>query len=224
MGSTPAVILSHEISGPGAVGAAPDPAQHPQEVSNMAKRSVEERFWEKVDQSGSCWNWLGARSQGSYGHFRFNGKVEKAHRVSFLLAGGTLVPGMHLDHLCRNPACVRPAHLEQVTPRVNILRGVGAAAQAARRTHCPQGHEYTEENTYREPNNPRHRECFACMRAKSKVHGMLEDAPIIPCPICGTVFRARKQGTNKSGRQLTCSYPCSVELRYGRAASRAGGE
>lgn len=53
---------------------------------------------------------------------------------------------MHIDHLCRNPLCVRPDHLEQVTPRENLLRGVGPSAKAAKKTHCPQGHPYAGEN------------------------------------------------------------------------------
>ena len=49
---------------------------------------------------------------------------------------------MTLDHLCRNRACVRVDHLELVTNKVNVLRGVGACAVHARKDACPKGHLY----------------------------------------------------------------------------------
>ncbi len=51
--------------------------------------------------------------------------------------------GMQLDHLCRVRCCINPDHLEVVTQRENILRGNGTAAVHAKKTHCPQGHEYS---------------------------------------------------------------------------------
>jgi hypothetical protein len=57
---------------------------------------------------------------------------------------------MEIDHLCRNPSCSNPNHLEAVTRRENILRGAGPTALKARNaaiTHCPKGHEYSTENT-----------------------------------------------------------------------------
>jgi hypothetical protein len=143
----------------------------------------EPRFWQKVNKdgplpasdtlaagSGPCWLWTGAAALSlagtEYGSFRFDGKPGGAHRYSYRLHTGPLVVGMEIDHLCRVTLCVNPDHLEQVPPRTNKLRGVGAAAQAARRTRCPQDHEYTEENTYRQPGNPRHRECRTCIEAR----------------------------------------------------------
>ena len=76
-----------------------------------------------------------------------------------------------IDHLCRNPACVNPAHLEPVTNRTNIRRGYGPSGLNARKTHCIKGHEYTPENTYWIVNNkkPPRRTCLECSRAR--VHG-----------------------------------------------------
>jgi hypothetical protein len=64
------------------------------------------------------------------------------------LTYGDIDPTLTIDHLCRNRACVNPAHLEQVSMRVNTLRGVGFTAQNARKTHCPKGHPYSESNTF----------------------------------------------------------------------------
>ncbi|WP_396021799.1 HNH endonuclease signature motif containing protein [Bacillus cereus group sp. BfR-BA-01522] len=68
--------------------------------------------------------------------------------MSYEMLKGPIEEGMVIDHLCRNRKCVNPLHLEQVTQRINLLRGEGMSAENVKKTHCPQGHEYTEENTY----------------------------------------------------------------------------
>ncbi len=72
----------------------------------------EARFWNKVDKSGSCWQWKAAVfKQGGYGHFRINDKSFRAHRLSWELANGQIPDGMCVLHACDNPPCVKPAHL-----------------------------------------------------------------------------------------------------------------
>ncbi len=109
-----------------------------------------ERFWAKVDKSGGpgeCWPWRGSmRKSTNYGGFGVGGLIAQAHRVSYTLTKGSIPEGLTLDHLCRCRPCVNPDHLEAVDLRTNILRGVGASARAARQTHCPAGHPYTERN------------------------------------------------------------------------------
>lgn len=110
---------------------------------------IEDRFWAKVDKTDDCWLWTGARHPFGHGHIKVDGKVVNAHRVAYEMAHGAIPKGMVIDHLCRTPACVRADHLEAVTLTENTMRGEGYMAQHARKTHCPQGHPYSSENTYR---------------------------------------------------------------------------
>lgn len=130
-----------------------------------------ERFWLLVDKNGPvlradlgpCWVWTGSLAKRGYGSFCPSGKSVSAHRYSFELARGEIPEGLHLDHLCRNPPCVNPDHLDPVTVRLNILRGDGEAAKNAAKTHCLRGHEFTSENTY---TNGRRRVCRQCERIR----------------------------------------------------------
>lgn len=107
------------------------------------RKSLEERFWEKVTKTATCWVWGGKQREG-YGRFTVggNGRDKQAHRVAFELLVGQIPEGLTLDHLCRNRLCVNPKHLEPVTNKENILRGTGPSAHNSRKTTCPQGHQY----------------------------------------------------------------------------------
>lgn len=115
------------------------------------QKTLEQRFWEKVskDGPGGCWLWTANLSGGGYGNFHLDGRERVAHRLAYEWLVGPIPEGLDLDHLCRVRRCVNPAHLEPVTRRENVLRSpIAIAAQHARKTHCPAGHEYTPENTY----------------------------------------------------------------------------
>ena len=120
------------------------------------------RFWMKValpDATDGCLEWTGAKQSGGYGHMRVDGRNLRAHRISYELNVGPIGPGLVVDHLCRNPACVRPDHLEAVTQKVNVHRGVGGPGEKARKTHCHVGHPLSGDNV-RIDSYGRH--CRAC--------------------------------------------------------------
>jgi hypothetical protein len=111
------------------------------------------RLWSKVrtDEATGCWEWMGCKNPKGYGRIQPGGRghaPRPAHRVAYELSGKTIPPGLQLDHLCRNPSCVNPAHLEAVTHRENQLRGNSAWARVMRTGQCLRGHPRIKENLY----------------------------------------------------------------------------
>lgn len=90
----------------------------------FAALQAEDRFWQRVVKSDDCRLWDGALNEGGYGIF-FDPTIERtvrAHRYSFECTVGKIPDELHLDHCCKNKSCVRPAHLEPVTPGENTRR------------------------------------------------------------------------------------------------------
>ena len=124
-----------------------------------------------------CRVWAGFRSAWGYGQVRvtdLDGKTRnaKVHRVALQAHLGRPLPppSRHatVDHLCGNPACCEPEHLELVTQRENNLRGSTVAAAHAAKTHCPAGHAYAGDNLYLYSDG--RRKCRECDRQRNRAY------------------------------------------------------
>lgn len=140
-----------------------------------------ERFWSRVyrhggrpylddplarlnDDAGECWPYQNGVLVGGYGTFKLHNVQQPSHRIAFRDFGGKIPDGYSIDHLCRNPACVRPSHLEPVTHEENVRRGKRGHIEA-----CPHGHAYTDENTIWQTRRGReHRRCRTCERKRKR--------------------------------------------------------
>lgn len=129
----------------------------------------------RVDEGTGCWIFTGAVQSSGYGSIGDgNGSSKLAHRAAYELLIDRIPAGMTIDHcICFNKLCCNPAHLEVVSGAENTRRafenGLAYSALAARnaaKTHCDNGHEFTDENTYINPEG--HRTCRECRRVSDR--------------------------------------------------------
>lgn len=132
-----------------------------------------QRFWEKVRvDSDGCWRWTASTTSNGYGKMYWNGKLLASHRISFETLIGQIPAGAQLDHTCHDPnlckvsgpchhrPCVNPSHLKPGTQFDNMAKG-RARNTKREQTHCKNGHEFSEENTYITPSTGL-RSCRTC--------------------------------------------------------------
>lgn len=127
------------------------------------------RIQERSVRDGECMIWTGGLNgpadSAKYGYglisFKDGDKYRRVmtHRVMYEWLVGPIPEGKILDHLCRRHACWEPSHLDPTTRPENTRRGMPYWDLS---THCRYGHEYTEENTYTPPGQPRRRQCRKC--------------------------------------------------------------
>jgi hypothetical protein len=148
----------------------------------------EERFWPRVNkeggipaynpQLGHCWVWTAGKDNNGYGrfHLRQSNRTAYAHIWAYKKIVGEIPDGLELDHLCRNPSCCNPKHLEPVTHYENFIRGESPLVKNAIKTHCKRGHIFDEKNTRIGKHGERI--CRPCMKAHmrafrkgEKLHG-----------------------------------------------------
>ena len=143
----------------------PYPRKHPADI--IAR-------WIEVDPETGCHTWTGRLNNMGYGLMTvaqagYKPLTLSPHKVAYELRRGRVPEGMVLDHTCRNRACANPEHLETVVQRENVMRSpIAEGALNAAKTHCPQGHPYSAENTYvyhhASPKKHTSRTCKTCRR------------------------------------------------------------
>lgn len=137
----------------------------------MAPRKTDplKRLLEKLQiTEAGCAEWTHYIERTGYARIWVDGRNVLAHRWMYERFRQTIPVGLVIDHLCRNRACVNPAHLEAVTSQINTLRGdVPLYPHNAYKLFCPAGHPYSAENTY---TGSRGRVCFICKKTNARAY------------------------------------------------------
>lgn len=133
--------------------------------NSITQAERERRLWARLELRGTCWVWVGPHDKAGYGRVKWHNKNRCVHQVVWELLKGPRPLGLESDHLCRVRDCANPDHIEFVTRRENIARARMARGKDnfnGAKTHCPQGHEYSETNTTIKPDG--RRRCKQCHR------------------------------------------------------------
>ncbi len=175
----------------------------------MTRPTADERFWSKVLKTDTCWLWQASRQNGKYPYGQFReggqggGRYLLAHRWAYERLVGPIPNGLEIDHVCRNPPCVRPTHLEAVTRSVNVRRGlIGTRVQLL----CKRGHLLSEPRSTRDGSK---RVCRTCHNERHKRYRRqrriaLGGEPMPTTERRRTWRRARAERLREAGLCLWC--------------------
>lgn len=158
-------------------------------MTTPTPQRVLNRIFDQIDVRGAdeCWPWtlsVGSHGYGQVGWYDAelgHCVMTTAHRVAWIAANGAIPDGFDIDHECHNLdatctsratcahlVCCNPAHLVARPKRDNARRNI-----ASRRTHCPQGHPYDDDNTIlRQTPTGVHRKCRACRDEKNRARSL----------------------------------------------------
>lgn len=138
----------------------------------LITQDIRTEFLSKIEFSQRCWNFRGEKKHRGYTGFRINKVRYPSHRVSYEIFNNTKLPEyLAIDHLCKNPTCVRVDHLEAVTHSENTIRGMGISSINRLKTHCVRGHEFFGNNLYiyKEKDGKVRRVCKKCRALAMKI-------------------------------------------------------
>lgn len=153
----------------------------------MRAETLARQFWDKAvpEPNSGCFLWIGSiwppghRTSYGYGQVRRNGRLVSAHRVAWELTNGAIPSGLLVLHHCDVTCCVNPDHLflgtyaDNIADMVQKGRGNYTACGAVTghlnmaKTHCPHGHPYDTDNTYKREDGKR--SCRTCHRDRMRV-------------------------------------------------------
>ena len=135
----------------------------------VLSRAEAERAVVRVTRTSGCWLWPGTCGPTGYGVFNFRRDGRSlstpAHRAVYQALVGSIPDGLELDHLCRNRRCVNPEHVEVVTHRENVRRGIGR----------PSGTPTVSASYVERMGDTEVRVLFAVLRGR-RTHGELTEA------------------------------------------------
>lgn len=138
----------------------------------LPKRTSDEAILERlrsrstVNPETGCWEWQGNAVRGGYGTTGVDNTTRFVHRMAWEIANGPIPDGLLCCHKCDNPPCWNPDHIFLGTNADNaadrVAKGRQGVSANSTKTHCKQGHEFSEANTYTAKNGGRH-----CRRCKA---------------------------------------------------------
>lgn len=179
-----------------------------------------DRFWRYAIPSEGCWIWRGSVGTNGYPRIKAPAGVRptvlSAHRVGYEIVVGPIPEGLELDHLCKTPLCVNPAHLEPVTRsenarrlRTNTVLNTGV---------CHRGHD-SSIHGYEPPGKPGVRMCRQCKRDRraAERQRVFDSRTDRTCRWCGGPIKAAKRSD-----ALYCSAKCRSAFRHRSGAAPAG--
>lgn len=120
----------------------------------------------RIDSITGCWLWTGYLNRGGYGQITHENKVQRIHRLAYEEFVGPIEYLILHKKECPNKHCFNPEHLYDGNHSDNMQDAYATVRQGSNtanssKTHCPKGHEYTNENTFMKGNSRNCRKCIS---------------------------------------------------------------